>query len=122
MSKIRADELDERLDGGDVFVLDVRPAANYDREHIAESYNAPVYDALRGGDTGSLNPHLDAIPRNTAVVTVCKAGIVAKRATEHLESEGYDAATLAGGFAGWKRYRDGSLGYRIISFVRGLLE
>ncbi len=55
------------------------------------------------------------------VVTVCKAGIVARRATSVVEKEGYDAATLAGGMRGWNGYRNGSIGYRLRSALGRLL-
>ncbi|WP_158055817.1 rhodanese-like domain-containing protein [Halorussus halophilus] len=128
MSKITPSELGDRVasDGpksndDDIFVLDVRPEGNYRSRHIEGSYNAPVYHDLRGGDTDSLDDHLSEIPADQTVVTVCKAGVVAKRATNHLESEGYDSVTLSGGMKGWRHYEDDTLVYRMASFVRSLL-
>jgi len=121
MSKIRPSELDQRLSSDDVFVLDVRPRENYQSDHIDGSYNAPVYHDLRGGDHGALDEHLDRIPRDAEVVTVCKAGVVAKKASSHLREEGYDATTLSGGFTGWHHYEENTLVYRISSAIRKLL-
>jgi rhodanese-related sulfurtransferase len=118
MSTIRPPELDDRLSSGDEpFVLDVRPADDYRRDHIDGSYNAPVYEELRGGDVDALRDHLSDVPRDREVVTVCKAGVVARRATSVLEEEGYEATTLAGGMRGWTGYRNGSLGYRVMSLL-----
>lgn len=122
MSKITPSELDKRSAGDDSFVLDVRPERNYRNGHIEGSYNAPVYHDLRGGDTDTLDAHLSEIPDDRTVVTVCKAGVVAKRATNHLEDRGYDAATLSGGMKGWRHYEDDTLVYRVASFVRGLVS
>ncbi|WP_276302032.1 rhodanese-like domain-containing protein [Halorussus lipolyticus] len=122
MSKIRPSELGERLGDGDVFVLDVRPRENYQRRHIDGSYNAPVYGDLRRGDTAALDDHLDSIPEDADVVTVCKAGVVAKKATSRLAQEGYDAVTLSGGFRGWRHYEDQTLLYRVASAIRGLVR
>jgi len=105
--------LDERCDDGAVFVLDIRPAEDFAADHIPDSYNAPVYGALREGDTAALEAHLDAVPDDREVVTVCKAGMVARRATAHLRSAGYEATTLTGGYAGWRQYEADTLVYRV---------
>lgn len=118
---INPSELGERLSDDDVFVLDVRPRESYQRRHIDESYNAPVYGDLRQGDTSALDDHLGEIPKDADVVTVCKAGVVAKKATSRLQEQGYDAATLSGGFRGWRHYEDETLLYRVTSAIRGLI-
>jgi rhodanese-related sulfurtransferase len=117
MGKITPDELDARLDGDAPFVLDVRPRGAFRAGHIEGSHNVPVYDALRGGDEDALRSRLDEIPRDRAVVTVCKQGVVARRATRILDAEGYDATTLAGGMGGWRGYQNGTLGYRLRSLL-----
>jgi len=115
VSKIRPDELDDRLDGGAPFLLDIRPVDDFEAGHIEGSRNVPVYGALGRGDDDALREHLDAIPADREIVTVCKMGIVAKRATSILEAEGYEATTLAGGMSGWRGYQKGSIGYRLRS-------
>lgn len=123
MSKIRPPELDDRLSGGNPpYVLDIRPAAQYQRDRIEGSENVPVYDDLRRGDDAELRRTLAEIPDGAAVVTVCKAGIVARKATTVLKEEGYDAATLAGGMRGWMGYQNGSIGYRLKSTLVGLFS
>jgi rhodanese-related sulfurtransferase len=122
MSAIRPPELEERLGSADApFVLDVRPRENYQRDRIDGSHNVPVYDDLRAGDEKALRRRLDEIPDGAEVVTVCKAGVVARRATSVLEDEGYDAVTLTGGMRGWTGYRNGSLSYRVLSVLWRLL-
>ncbi|MFC7096833.1 rhodanese-like domain-containing protein [Halobaculum marinum] len=117
MSAIRPDELDSRLADGGYYLLDIRPRDDYERGHIGGSHNVPVYDDLRAGDEDALRRHLDEIPRDREVVTICKMGIVAKRATRVLDDEGYDAATLLGGMSGWRGYQSGSVLYRLRSLV-----
>lgn len=122
MSKIRPAELGKRLDDGeDIFVLDIRPESNFHAGHIDGSRNIPVYNDLRSGNTAALTDRLGAVPKDAKVVTVCKAGVVAKRATKLLEAEGYEAKTLAGGWRGWRGYQTNSLGYRLKSAVSSLL-
>ena len=117
MSKIRPAELDSRLDGDDAFLLDIRPRDDYRTGHVDGSHNIPVYDDLRSGDDDALRDALDDVPRDREVVTICKMGIVAKRATRVLDAEGYDAATLSGGMSGWRGYQNGTLGYRLRSIL-----
>ncbi|UPV76922.1 rhodanese-like domain-containing protein (plasmid) [Halorussus limi] len=121
MSKIRPGELDDRRSNEDVVVLDIRPREDYQRDHIEGSHNAPVYGDLRQGNTGSLDDYLDQIPNDSKVVTVCKAGVVAQKATTHLEEQGYDATTLSGGYTGWRHYAENTLLYRVLSTLRRFL-
>ena len=116
MGRILPAELDERLGTDDEpLLLDIRPASDYERGAIDASRNVPVYDDLRGGDESTLRRRLDELPDDREVVTVCKMGIVAKRATSVLDAAGYDASTLAGGMSGWNGYERNSLGYRVRS-------
>lgn len=118
MTGLRPAELDERLStGADLFVLDIRPEADYEADAIDSSHNVPVYDELRGGDDAALRNNLDGVPSDREVVVVCKMGIVAKRATSVLVDEGYDAGTLAGGMHGWNGYQNGTLGYKLRSLL-----
>lgn len=121
MSKIGPSRLDDRRADGDVFVLDIRPEDSYHGANISGSYNAPVYHELQLGNTDALVGHLSEIPDNVEIVTVCKAGIVAQKATEYLESEGYTATTLTGGFTGWRQYEQNTVLYRIVSSLRKLI-
>jgi len=116
MSNIGPAELDDRRSS--LFVLDVRPAAEYRAGHIEGSYNAPVYADLQRDEVDSLEEHLSAIPADADVVTVCKAGVVARRATTYLEARGFDARTLTGGYLGWRQYDRNTLVYRILSSLR----
>lgn len=116
MSLLRPDELDERLGtANEPFLLDIRPQSDYRSNAIDGSHNVPVYDDLGRGDESSLRSRLDEIPADEEVVVVCKMGIVAKRATDVLTEEGYDAVTLAGGMSGWNGYIKGSIGYKLRS-------
>ncbi|MFB6170319.1 MAG: rhodanese-like domain-containing protein [Haloarculaceae archaeon] len=121
MSKIGASKLDERLASGGVFVLDVRPRTDYQQGHIEGSHNAPVYDDLRAGDADALSDHLDAIPADAEVVTVCKAGVAARTATRYLDERGYEATTLSGGYTAWRHYQSGTLVYRVLSALGRLV-
>lgn len=123
MSHIRPPELEERLAGEEPpFVLDVRPEADFEAGHVEGSHNLPVYSVLADGDASALRDGLGAVPRDRPVVTVCHVGAVSQLATEVLEAEGYDAATLVGGMRDWRGYRHGALGYRLRAWVRERLR
>ncbi|NGM68450.1 rhodanese-like domain-containing protein [Natronolimnobius sp. AArcel1] len=122
MSTIGPEQFEDQLSSDDSpYVLDIRPRETYQRDHIEGSYNIPVYNDLRNGDEEALREELSDVPSDATVVTVCKAGIVARKATAVLEEEGYDAVTLAGGQRRWNGYQNGSLGYRLRSALSGLL-
>ncbi|NHN49292.1 rhodanese-like domain-containing protein [Halostella sp. JP-L12] len=120
MGKIGPSQLDDRHSDRDLFVLDIRPETDYQQGHIEGSFNAPVYDDLQRGDTDALEAYLDEIPTDKDVVTVCKAGIVAQKATTYLRDQGYDATTLTGGYTGWRHYDQGTFVYRGLSLLRQL--
>ncbi|MFB6121485.1 MAG: rhodanese-like domain-containing protein [Halobacteriaceae archaeon] len=117
MRRIGPSRLDDRRSDGHVFVLDVRPEQAYRENHIPGSANAPVYHELRQGNLDALDPHLSRIPDDMEVITVCKAGVVARTATEYLDEAGYTAATLTGGYSGWRQYERNTALYRIASFL-----
>jgi rhodanese-related sulfurtransferase len=120
MSSIRPEELDARLgstSGDELFVLDIRPESAFESGAIARSHNIPVYNDLRRGDESALRDRLGDVPTDQDVVVVCKMGVVAKRASRVLRDEGYEASTLLGGMSGWTGYQNGSLSYKLRSFL-----
>ncbi|MEF8780490.1 MAG: rhodanese-like domain-containing protein [Haloferacaceae archaeon] len=118
MGQIRPSELDERLSAGEEpFLLDIRPEESFRDGSIDGARNVAVYRDLQRGRESALRDRLGEIPRDREVVVVCKAGIVAKKATAILEEEGYDAATLLGGMSGWNGYHEGTIGYRLRSLL-----
>ncbi len=87
---IQWDELQSRLDAGEVFV-DVRTDEEFSRGHIPGSLNIPV-DELRD--------RLDELPGDEVVI-YCQVGIRGHIAASFLRSYGYDAANLDGGYQTW---------------------
>jgi rhodanese-related sulfurtransferase len=116
VSDISPAALDECLgsqSGDDPFLLDIRLASG----SIDRSHSVPVYDDLRRGDESALRDRLTDVPTDREVVVVCTMGIVARRATSVLRTEGYDVSTLFCGMHGWMEYQNGSLEYRLRSFL-----
>lgn len=121
MDSIRPAELAERLEAGeDIFLLDLRPEAEYDAYHIDGSYNAPVYHELQA-DGEALEPFLEDIPADSLIVTVCRVGSCARDATTALSDRGYESAVLTGGIKNWRGFDENTVSYRLKSFLRDVI-
>jgi len=102
MKEMNAITLRERLEAGEALeVLDIRETDEFDSWHIYGSRNIPVYDALREGADGGLTEKAGDLSTDNPVVTVCRTGVMSKRAVALLESAGFEAINLAGGIRGW---------------------
>lgn len=79
---------------GDVRLLDVRTAAEFETAHISGSYHVPI-------DT--LGEHCaDICTADAPVVVVCQSGARASQAAERLVANGMDSVrVLDGGIASW---------------------
>lgn len=93
---IGRDELVARLERGDVLLLDVRPAAEYDAGHVASARSVPI---------GELRRHLRALPPDVEVVAYCRGPfcVYADDAVRELNRRGIRARRLVDGFPEWKR-------------------
>jgi rhodanese-related sulfurtransferase/DNA-binding HxlR family transcriptional regulator len=96
VEQLSADELAQRLDRGDVVVLDVRPEAEFDAGHIAGARSAPL-------------PLLDELaaklPKRREVVAYCRGPycVYADDAVRLLRARGLKARHLDIGFPEWRR-------------------
>ncbi|GAA1478710.1 rhodanese-like domain-containing protein [Nocardioides aestuarii] len=93
---IDAVTLAERLDTGDVRVIDVRTPAEFETVHIPGSWNVPL-DLLRE-HRAELTRHLD-----DDVVLVCRSGVRAGQAEQALAGSGLPGLrVLEGGMSAWE--------------------
>nr|WP_049924075.1 MBL fold metallo-hydrolase [Halopiger djelfimassiliensis] len=92
-----------RRDDESLFVLDVRPADEYEEWHIDGSYNLPVYDDLLEGDYTGLEASLEELPADKEIAVVCVAGVTSAEAAAFLRDRGYDAKSMIDGMNGWAR-------------------
>jgi hydroxyacylglutathione hydrolase len=92
--QIDAAGLEERLDRGEVAVIDVRGAAEWEAGHLEGVPNIPL---------GHLRDRLDEVPTDRPVVLHCQAGARSAIAASVLQAEGFDnVANLDGGYAAWE--------------------
>lgn len=80
---------------GEVLVLDVRPADEFEAAHLPHARSLPV---------GELKRRLAELPRDVPVVAYCRGPfcVMAKAAVELLRKKGYQAFHLTDGVAEWR--------------------
>lgn len=88
-------ELSRRLKRGDVVVVDVRPAPEFDSGHIAGARSIPI---------GELARRLKELPKATEIVAYCRGRycVFADDAVRLLRRKGYRAARLEDGYPEWR--------------------
>jgi len=80
-----------RADAG-AFLLDVREPDEWTAGHAPGAVHIPL---------GELDARVAEVPRDRAIVAVCRSGARSGKATEYLRAAGYDAVNLAGGMKAW---------------------
>jgi rhodanese-related sulfurtransferase/DNA-binding MarR family transcriptional regulator len=93
---VSREELAARLKRGEVLLLDVRPAAEFEAGHIRGARSTPIAELRR---------HLRALPVGAEVVAYCRGPycVYADEAVRQLASHGFRALRLTDGFPEWKR-------------------
>ena len=88
-------DLEARLKAGDVVVLDVRPAAEFEAGHISGARSVPVGELRR----------LRSLSKDIEIVAYCRGPycVYADDAVRQLRRRGFNAARLEDGFPEWKR-------------------
>ena len=80
---------------GDVVVLDVRPADEYETAHLPYARSLPVSELRR---------RVNEVPSDKPIVAYCRGPfcLMAKEAVEVLRAQGRDASLLEDGVAEWR--------------------
>jgi rhodanese-related sulfurtransferase len=96
VEQLSAAELQERLERGDVVLLDVRPEVEFRAGHIAGARSAPL---------PSLPELAPSLPRRREVVAYCRGPycVYADDAVRLLRERGLKARRLDVGFPEWRR-------------------
>ncbi len=92
-SKVKGERAVEVVRGG-ASLLDVRENDEWQSGHAPGA----IHVAL-----GDIDKAPRRLPKGRPVVVMCASGMRSRSAARHLRSLGYDAASLAGGIAGWQR-------------------
>lgn len=94
LEPITRDELAARIAEGSVYVLDVRPAEEYQAGHVRGAVSIPVSELER---------QLADVPANQQIVAYCRGPycVYSYEALEVLRPHGFSAQRLDGGFSEW---------------------
>lgn len=95
LEPIHSDELVRRARAGEVTVLDVRPAEEYQAGHIAGALSIPVTE---------LEARIKELPANREIVAYCRGPycVMAVEAVEFLRSKGFGAHRMEQGVLEWR--------------------
>ena len=85
-------DMEPMLEQNDAFVLDVRGRAEWEAGHLPGVPNIPV---------GYLGDRSSEIPRDKRIVVYCQGGSRSSIAASVLQSLGFDAVNVRGGFDEW---------------------
>jgi len=96
LQPVTRDELARRIRRGEVTVVDVRPAAEYEAGHVEGARSLPINELRR---------RLDSLPRDGELVAYCRGPycVFADDAVRLLRRQGFEARRLEDGFPEWKR-------------------
>src|SRR5919201_4646806 len=96
VEQLSAEELQQRLERGNVVVLDVRPNAEFRSGHIAGALSAPLE---------RLENRATALPQRREIVAYCRGPycVYADDAVRLLRDRGFKARRLDVGFPEWRR-------------------
>ncbi|MED4116313.1 ArsR/SmtB family transcription factor [Priestia megaterium] len=97
LEDISLPELKERMENGEVLLLDVRPTEEYEKEHIPGAVSIPIEE---------LEEKLASLPPDCNVVAYCRGTccLMSVEAVELLKSKGINAFRLEEGVYDWKQF------------------
>jgi rhodanese-related sulfurtransferase len=95
LQSINAGELVQRMEAGEVLILDVRPVLEYQAGHIPEARSIPIDE---------LAARLDELPRKQEIIAYCRGPycVFADEAVTLLQKHGYRARRLVEGLPDWQ--------------------
>ncbi|MEI3612009.1 rhodanese-like domain-containing protein [Pseudogracilibacillus sp. SO30301A] len=99
MDGIPLSELNERMEKGEVLLLDVRPKEEYDHAHIPGAISIPIEE---------LREKLAPLPTDRNVVAYCRGPycLMAAEAVDLLKSKGINAYRLENSVQDWYQFNE----------------
>ncbi|GLX70778.1 rhodanese-like domain-containing protein [Paenibacillus glycanilyticus] len=92
-SEITPTEVEERLSNSEKLnLIDVREDDEWESGHIAEAISIPL--SLFG-------ERYEELPKEEALILVCRSGARSGRACDFLHAQGYKVANMTGGMLAW---------------------
>lgn len=94
MKEISAKEVQQALANGQMLkIIDVREVDEVQAGHIPGMMNMPL---------GLLEFRMHELNKNESYIIVCRSGVRSGRATQFLESQGFDVTNMVGGMLAWE--------------------
>ncbi len=94
MKEISAKEVQQALANGQMLkIIDVREVDEVQAGHIPGMMNMPL---------GLLEFRMHELNKNEPYIIVCRSGARSGRATQFLESQGFDVTNMVGGMLAWE--------------------
>ncbi|OEC03676.1 rhodanese domain protein [Lysinibacillus sphaericus] len=94
MKEISAKEVQQALANGQMLkIIDVREVDEVQAGHIPGMMNMPL---------GLLEFRMHELNKNESYIIVCRSGARSGRATQFLESQGFDVTNMVGGMLAWE--------------------
>ncbi len=94
MKEISAKEVQQALANGQMLkIIDVREVDEVQVGHIPGMMNMPL---------GLLEFRMHELNKNESYIIVCRSGARSGRATQFLESQGFDVTNMVGGMLAWE--------------------
>ncbi|MDX8363366.1 metalloregulator ArsR/SmtB family transcription factor [Cytobacillus sp. IB215316] len=92
-------ELKDRMEKGEVLLLDVRPKEEYEKAHIPGAVSCPIEE---------LEAKLASLPAKSNVVAYCRGPycLMSAKAVEILKEKGINAFRLEDGVREWEQFAD----------------
>ena len=101
IDRISLEELNERMEKGEILLLDVRPQSEFENSHIPGAVSMPVEE---------LEEKLRTLPTNQEIVAYCRGTycLMATKAVELLKEQGLKAYRLQEGIQDWQEFQESS--------------
>ena len=99
MDGVSLPELNDRMEKGEVLLLDVRPQEEYENGHIPGAVSIPIEE---------LNEKLSSLPTNLDVVAYCRGPycLISAEAVKLLKEKGITAFRLENSVQDWKKFKN----------------
>src|SRR5699024_1470852 len=104
IDSISLEELDQRLNTGEILLLDVRPHSEYESNHIPGAVSLPIEE---------LEDKISTLLTDQEVVAYCRGTdcVMSSKAAELLKEQGNDAYRIQEGVQDWYDYQE-KIGYK----------
>jgi len=98
LNDISLEELNERMEEGEILLLDVRPKTEYESNHIPGAISVPMDE---------LTERISSLPKNKEIVAYCRGTycLMSTEAVKLLNDRGLEASRLQKSVQDWHQYQ-----------------